>query len=120
MKNKILIILTLTALLFSCKKQTTSNTITDQKEVNYCENIDATYSSTSPIFEKYCIKCHSGGRAAKGINLTDYVGTSTIAKNGKLACVLEGKGCPPMPPQGKLEENELLNLICWIKNGAPE
>ena len=120
MKKLILILTVLSIGITSCKKQTSSTSITEDKEVNRCESIDATYATVEPIFKANCVKCHTLPRAADGIDLNSYETTSSLANSGKLACVLKGESCKAMPPMGKLSDQDLLNMICWIKGGAPK
>lgn len=118
--NKLtLSILVFVLFVFSCKKQT-SNSTAKVETIDHCKDLDSKYSDVKPVFSANCVGCHTLPKAAAGIDLNTYETTSKLAKNGTLACVLKGESCKAMPPMKKLNESDLLKMICWIKNGSQQ
>lgn len=120
MKKISVLLLLLAAFTIGCKKKSTSTTTSTEteKKEDPCKEVAATYASVEPIFTANCVKCHTLPKAAKGVDLNSYEATSDLAKNGKLSCVLKGESCKAMPPGGKLSDQDIKTLVCWINNGA--
>jgi hypothetical protein len=78
------------------------------------------YADISGILEKNCVGCHSGGRAAKGIDLSSYNKVKGLVVAGdpdksRLYTVIKsGK----MPPKNPLPAADLDKIAQWIKGGA--
>lgn len=130
MKRVFIFAIVALGVLFACKTKKAATTASDAppaettvvqvKESDECEGITPTYNNDiSQILVQYCTKCHQGDRAPAGIDLTGYTTAMSVAKNGKLACVLKGESCKAMPPMGKIPEDDMQKMLCWIKNNAP-
>lgn len=87
-----------------------------------------TYKDVAPIFNRRCIVCHRGAKAAHGLDLTRYAsimkgdkkGKVVAAKNpsaSRLVNVLHGKP-QLMPPGGPLPKAAIATITAWIKAGA--
>lgn len=74
-----------------------------------------------PLFSAKCNTCHSGPKAAAGLNLAKPSGWLAVVRNGKLLQALQHKpSVAAMPPSGiKVSERELEGVAAWIKLGAP-
>ena len=82
-----------------------------------------------PILKASCGKCHGGGNAKGGIDLSSY---ATIKKGGKSgAVIVEGDpdksplvtsisgDKPDMPKNGKpLTKAQVMTISAWVKEGA--
>src|ERR1044072_5797203 len=87
-----------------------------------------TYKYVAPILKAHCEGCHSGPKAAHGLNLTSYANIIKGDKEGKvvvprsmqtsrMAKVLHGKPMQ-MPPGAKLPAANIKMIENWIKGGA--
>jgi len=82
-------------------------------------------SDVLPIFQNNCTMagCHNQVDAEEDIILTDYDNimnagvVAGYATRSKVYKVLIG-GENPMPPDGKLSDNQILIIRSWIENGA--
>jgi len=88
------------------------------------------YVAAQEVFNKSCIGCHGAGKAKGGIHLTDQ---AAILKGGKegpvvvagdpagsllMKAMKSEPGAKPMPPSGKLADDEVKKVEDWIKGGA--
>jgi WD40 repeat protein len=95
----------------------------------------ATYEAdVKPIFNRYCLGCHSAGEMSAGINLETYAGVlkggngGEIVKPGRAnssplfqAVSHTGDGVRPMPLGGaKLPDPAINTIREWIQGGALE
>ena len=118
---KSLLVLSLGVLtLYACKKSSSTNTTEKTKEVavkaDPCEG--ATFSAVNTIISERCVKCHTGAKAKAGFDLTKAVTIKALAKSNKLLCVIKGESCKKMPPiGGRLKEDQIAMIDCWIKAG---
>lgn len=86
-----------------------------------------------PIFDEYCVRCHSETLAENGLRLDTYQGVMQgtrggavvmpgIASGSTLVWVVEGLAAPEirMPhADHPLSPNRIQNIILWIDAGAP-
>ncbi len=73
-----------------------------------------------PMMNKYCVGCHSGATAPRGIVLDNYNGVTTEVNNGRLlGAVRHEAGYLQMPQGGnKLSDCEIRQIEKWIVAGA--
>lgn len=84
-----------------------------------CDTLNITYNnSVYPIFQTYCLSCHSGVTPEAGIDLTDYSMVAQLAKSGTLLGALRHEqGFEPMPPGGgKLFDCDILKIEIWVRD----
>ncbi|MFP4469223.1 MAG: c-type cytochrome domain-containing protein [Bacteroidales bacterium] len=86
---------------------------------NGCDTLNVTYPATVvPIFDQYCLSCHSGPTPSGGIDLEDYSIVAQLAQNGALlGAIRHETGYSPMP-QGmlKLSDCEIAKIEIWIRD----
>jgi hypothetical protein len=79
-----------------------------------------TYTGTVvPILQNNCYGCHSSsaGTTNGGIDLTDYNTVAWLAQSGTLAGVINhAEGFTAMPPTGKLDSCEIVQIEKWIND----
>ena len=82
----------------------------EDKEIT-CNDVPATYTNEiKPIIDKNCTECHEG--------FGSYAGLQGVIQNGEFEHeVIEER---EMPPSGKLSNEELILIKCWLDNGAAE
>tara|TARA_R110001592_G_scaffold295594_2_gene565748 strand:- start:104652 stop:107168 length:2517 start_codon:yes stop_codon:yes gene_type:complete len=73
------------------------------------------YSTAKPLFDRYCVACHTGGGLAPFPLETH---GQVVAKRSAMIYVLESG---TMPPQGYagLQSSETSVLLAWLNDGAP-
>jgi len=84
-----------------------------------CDTTSVTFSgSVQPIFQKYCLGCHSGSSPSAGINLTNFTSIMTVVNNGSLmASIRHDAGYSPMPKGGnKLSDCEIATIGIWVND----
>lgn len=84
-----------------------------------CDTANVTYqASVFPVFETYCISCHSGSAPEAGIDLTDYEQVAFLAENGALLGAIKHEpGYSPMPKDGnKLDSCTIAKIEIWIND----
>lgn len=84
-----------------------------------CDTTDVTYpGSVVPIFEKYCLGCHSGATPSGNLDLTDYDQVAFIAENGILVGAIRHlPGYSAMPQGGEqLDECLIRTIEIWIED----
>lgn len=95
--------ITLTISLNSCKKK-------NQESTSYtpsCSGSTPSFSSTvSPIFQSYCVSCHS--------NYSSYSQISSSASSIRNS-IVNGS----MPKGTSLSESQKNSIVCWIDAGKP-
>lgn len=99
------------------------NTICPPEETAGCDTTDVSYSGTiRPTLDRYCVGCHSGSNAPKGINLTIYGTVRTVALDGRLVGVVShAPGFTPMPYGGnRLPDCEVAQIRAWAREGGRE
>lgn len=82
-----------------------------------CDTANVTYpGSVAPIFQEYCIDCHSGPVPSGNLDLTDYEQVAFIAENGALVgSIRHLQGYSPMPQGGDMLDECLIRTIeIWI------
>ena len=108
--------------IYSCKKSKTSTSKITEKEtvkVDTCNEI--TFAIVNTIIVDKCLGCHSGIQKEAGLDLKIKEVILSIAKNGKLSCVVTGDGCKIMPPYGGgLEASQIKIIQCWVSNGMKD
>ncbi len=85
----------------------------------------------APLLHKYCVACHEGAEAEKGLALDSFAATMKGNKSGavvvasksdasKLLLVLDGRGKPAMPPKNNPapSQQEIATIKAWIDAGA--
>jgi mono/diheme cytochrome c family protein len=75
------------------------------------------YASIQPLIEKYCVVCHAGTSASKGVALKSLPEIQKFSQQS-VEQIRSGK----MPPSGvkKPNESEMNALLEWLSAGAPE
>jgi mono/diheme cytochrome c family protein len=84
-----------------------------------CDSSNVTYPGTVfPIFQNYCLTCHSGPTPAGGLDFNDYNNVAFIAENGRLLGALRHEpGFSPMPQnQSKLSQCEIALIAKWVND----
>ncbi len=84
-----------------------------------CDTANVTYPGTVyPIFNQYCISCHSGSAPSGMLDLTDYSQVAFIAQNGALLGAIKHlQGYSPMPQGGtKLDSCKIRQIEIWIRD----
>lgn len=84
-----------------------------------CDTLNVSYPATVfPIFETYCLSCHSGTAPEAGLDLANYSVVAQLAQNGTLLAVIRQEpGYAAMPPGGaKLTDCELAKIEIWIND----
>jgi mono/diheme cytochrome c family protein len=84
-----------------------------------CDTLDVTYTSdVYPIFEQYCIFCHSGTTPDAGIDLTNYDDVATIAQSGQLlGSINHDPGYAPMPKGAEmLDFCNIRTITIWVND----
>lgn len=89
------------------------------------------FAAVQPTFAK-CVGCHSGAGAKEGLDMSSYAtimkgsehGPVVIAGDPDRSMVIHAlkgeQGKKPMPPTGKLPDEEIQKVADWIKAGAKE
>lgn len=84
-----------------------------------CDTLNVTFPGTVvPIFEQYCLSCHSGDSPSGGIDLEDYSVVAQLAENGTLlGSIRHEPGYSPMPQgQAMLSECNISKIEIWIRD----
>jgi len=118
MYKKIIFIVCLVIVCFSCKKKSNASQTTQVTQVTPSTSQDSCSSTISfqkdimPIFSYYCTSCHDTKHHIANLDLTTY---DSIAKyaNSSLSSIVSGS----MPPSGKLSDANIQKFSCWIKQG---
>jgi hypothetical protein len=94
--------------------------------------LDFFESRVRPVFVASCVPCHSGSDAASGLELDWKGGWEAGGRSGpvivpgdpgksKLARAVRYTDPDlQMPPNGKLSDQQVNDLVAWIKMGAPD
>lgn len=99
--------------------------LTQTPLIDTCVSPFLTYEKEiKPIFTAYCVACHRGNQAVKGIRFDDY---STIkafvnTDTSRFFCVIRQEGhCLAMPLNNpKIPDCQIRQLQTWIQNGFAE
>lgn len=84
-----------------------------------CDTSNITYNGdVYPIFDQYCIFCHSGAVPEGGIDLTDYETVSFLAQSGQLiGSINHDAGYSPMPQNAeKLSDCLIRTIEIWVND----
>lgn len=99
-----------------------SNEVYTQK--TNCDNTNFTYNlNAKEILNTNCAYsgCHAGAKPKHGLDLSNYQNASTQFNEQNTLCTINhDDDCMPMPPSGKLSDNDIMILTCWAKNGFKE
>ncbi len=82
-----------------------------------------------PMFIEHCHKCHAGDKAKGDLRLDSAEGVRRGGKSGTVIVVgkpddsqliraVRRDGELKMPPDGKLTESQIADLVAWVKDGA--
>ncbi len=85
-------------------------------ETNMAVNTELTYeNSVVTILQNHCYGCHSGPKAANGINLSDSFTVVALIKSDLLIkAITHAEGAKPMPsPTEKLSEADIATIKAW-------
>jgi hypothetical protein len=100
----ILLIFTLGTVIHSCKKK---NTTPAASYTPSCNGSTPSFSITvKPLFQSYCVSCHS--------NYSSYAQISGSASSIR-STIVNGS----MPKGTTLSEEQKNNIVCWIDAGKP-
>lgn len=101
----------------SCAKDKTTEII--EPSISICDSIPSSFSTdVYPVFDTYCISCHSAGSPSGGYSLENYAQISqniTIC----LQTMNSEPGVVAMPYQGSPLPDSLIRKIeCWVEDGT--
>lgn len=122
MNRKILLgasLLLVISSFMACQKE-------DPNSVTYdCSNLTPTYASDiKAIIDNNCARsgCHNSSTRASGIELSSYANVSSEADNPRFRGAIERlDGFSSMPKGGgKLSNDNLQKIYCWIESGKPQ
>ena len=100
----ILLIFTLGTVIHSCKKK---NSTTTAAYAPSCNGSIPSFSTTvKPLFQSYCVSCHS--------NYSNYSQISGSASSIR-STIVSGS----MPKGSSLNESQKNSIVCWIDAGKP-
>ncbi len=123
MKNAIVFsLLILFPLLFAaCAYDAVNADYATQADCSQIDSTQNTYAaSIKAILDANCATagCHDVATQASSIDLSTFSLAKEAFTNGEALCSIHfGSGCIGMPKAGKLSD-ELINKIdCWVKNG---
>jgi hypothetical protein len=90
-----------------------------------CTGVTPTYTSEiRPILNASCATsgCHDAATQESNINLSSYGPASSESHNNRfLGTIQHQGGYNPMPQNsGKLSQDKIDMLTCWVQNGSPE
>jgi hypothetical protein len=110
---KIIIVLCLSAFIFSCESKT-------YKDIETPVDINAkpTYQKDfKAILTKDCTRCHSEAGNQSQPYLDSYDLAKTATKDGNLLCRMEESCGRLMPPSGKLPQSTIDLIKLWAAQG---
>ncbi len=84
-----------------------------------CDTNNVTYNNTVyPIFQQYCISCHSGTPPQGNLDLTDFQQVAMVAQNGQLvAAIGHTPGISAMPKDGNaLDSCYIKQISIWVRD----
>ena len=87
--------------------------------VEPCDTTNITYDgSVFPIFQQYCLSCHSGETPEGGIDLNNYDQVAFLAESGTLLGALRHEeGYTPMPQNSPMLDSCLIARIeIWVRD----
>jgi hypothetical protein len=122
MKKTTILLFSLAFFILACEDDDKEIVITESKEI--CDSLDILYTNdVAPILaDAGCSGdyCHGGG--AGGVNLSDWESTKLEAEDAKfLKAIKHELGASPMPKTGgKLSDDQIQIIECWIKTGSRE
>lgn len=121
MKKLFVSALIISATLMACKstKETASTTPVAPLD---CTTMVVTYSNDiKGIMEANCTRCHNSNMKA-GYNFETLESVKKAGSNGfLLGTIKHEKGFKGMPYfAGKLDNQTINKIECWVKNGMPE
>jgi hypothetical protein len=86
--------------------------------INSCDTTNVTFSRTVvPILSSNCYSCHSNANASFGGNIKLENIADVRINSSKVLAAIKQTGPIPMPPNGKLKDCSINQLVIWIKNG---
>lgn len=104
----------------SCSKDKTPEPVIVVPAANVCDSIPKTFSSdVQPIFQTYCVSCHSGSTPSAGYKLVDH---NDISSNItiSLEAIKHQAGVTAMPYFQPALSDSLIQVIeCWVADGTP-
>ncbi len=105
--------------LSSCEKKVGKVPVTAPVAVGFCDTV--TYSKhIKPIVDTKCVSCHNPGFKSGETEFGSYEQFKQKADAGRIkARVIDGTG-GYMPQTGKLPDNELRLIQCWLDNGMKQ
>ncbi len=111
-------LVTLLFLLLACNKDETPDTVD-------CTGITPTYTSDiKAILDVSCAKsgCHDVETHENGYDLSTYATAKPVSQNDRFLGAIQHKsGFTPMPENsGKLSQENIDLITCWVQNGSPE
>lgn len=99
----------------SCTKDIGPNPDLVVKTTSACDTVTFT-KHILPIFNSECVTCHSAG--GQNPELSNYTLIKTQVDGGRIkARVIDGPSF--MPASGRLPDNQINLIKCWLDAGAP-
>lgn len=111
-------IMIMLVLAIACNKDQTPDTVD-------CTGITPTYTSDiKAILDVSCAKsgCHDTEYHENGYDLSTYATAKPVSQNDRFLGAIQHKnGFTPMPENsGKLSQENIDLITCWVQNGSPE
>ena len=108
----------ITVLVVSACKKTEATTAFD------CTGVTPIYTADiKSIFDASCALsgCHDAGTKEQGYDLSNYAGAKAASSKAALLGSIEHlSGYDAMPKgSGKLSDDKIKKISCWLDNGAP-
>ena len=110
----------LTAVIISCEKDQ------DDALASFdCSDTSPTYNNDiAPLLNSLCAtsNCHSSSAQSGGIDLSNFMAAQSESFNARfLGAINHLSSYEPMPKDGgKLDDEDIKLLTCWVDNGSPE
>ncbi len=117
--NRLLFIFSLCLTIFSCTKEKATEKIT--QEPDNCPTI-LFATEVLPVFQNSCSfsGCHSSASSADGIALSTHSEVIAVNEQRLLNSIRHEGTESPMPQGGgKLSQDDIDKIACWIANGKP-
>jgi hypothetical protein len=104
----------------SCVKDIGKYPVAPPKPVNVCDSATYTFKIKS-IIDANCVSCHSPTGQKSDVPLTDYSLVKAKADAGRIkARMIDAAVGNTMPPAGKLSQDKLDLIQCWLDKSSPE
>ena len=112
----------LLAAFTSCNDSETVQDIETPPETGTPTLVVTTYSTIKPIIDKNCVSCHSSGKSASFMLLTNYAQVKAAVENASLLnrIQLQNGQQGLMPQGGRMSQSNIDLIVKWNKDGLKE